>query len=787
VFSCCISWHRCSWAMAVLPCSCSASYVGTPQEGQSTAAWSSSSAAALPLAAQAAQAAQLHGAAAAHAAQTAQAHVHAAQAAHALAQQAADQLRGIHRQVPPTAQPPLAPEGRCLSARPSRECLPSPQPQVTHWSYTSPQPVQYTSSVSSVYSTTPSKYVTTVRQYSTQSTSVQLPTPQGTPSSAPRRSHPAQLLGPVEELRRFPNLDNQKPEEKNDKNDPQVSQDHPLMQRPPPEVQRPTLREDPDGMRRHLQALPKTPNLGRTQSSTPEPSPGRHVSETERPAPATPTLRPRTPEVVELEDSDEAARARGMNNGPEPAPMPDHVQASMSATAALATVKAIPESPAPSSAKEADISLPHAVPTDVEVDSTPTLPPTLASVEVAPPPPPSEVEVPAELVTEMEVPLQLDRSASRTETPASDPAAAAAEALRSAVGRRDVLALRSALTEAVSAGTSWELIEWAHDRSRDIEHEAWGNRLKESAMGALSEVLARTSALPETVSAACEYAWEAGVPAELLDSARQECGRRQLRQAAEQALLLALAERSSTLEVLEPVLQRAEKAGVEEELLHHARRRMEDLRDNARREESASMAEKDLEDHLLSATSSSQLEEALDAALRAHAPRKALDHAWQKKAMLDIQTWQAKKGDLGKRRPSVTITSVPVKESTPTPREENLTMPWVKECVSTPREEKVTIPLVKDSTPTPRDEHVTMPWVKDAACSSKDNYRGDSLAQSQGRWTVPPRLPTGAGAEASSPPPRTPPPRLRSRDKDEASSEVRDFRSQGCRPAIRNG
>eukprot|EP00439_Symbiodinium_sp_Y106_P021568 s7741_g2.t1 len=102
--------------------------------------------------------------------------------------------------------------------------------------------------------------------------------------------------------------------------------------------------------------------------------------------------------------------------------------------------------------------------------------------------------------------------------------------------------------------------------------------MQESAMGALNEVLARTSALPETVSAACEYAWEAGVPAELLDSARQECGRRQLRQAAEQALLLALAERSSTLEALEPVLQRAEKAGVEEELLHHARRRMEDPR-----------------------------------------------------------------------------------------------------------------------------------------------------------------------------------------------------------------
>ncbi|CAE7636727.1 TRAPPC6B [Symbiodinium microadriaticum] len=72
----------------------------------------------------------------------------------------------------------------------------------------------------------------------------------------------------------------------------------------------------------------------------------------------------------------------------------------------------------------------------------------------------------------------------------------------------------------------------------------------------------------------------AGVPAELLDS---ECGRRQLRQAAEEALLLALAERSLTLEVLEsqaqrPVLQRAEKAGVAEELLHHARRRMEGSR-----------------------------------------------------------------------------------------------------------------------------------------------------------------------------------------------------------------
>ena len=42
----------------------------------------------------------------------------------------------------------------------------------------------------------------------------------------PKPCNPTRSARPVEELRRFPNLDNQKPEEKNDKNDPQVSQEN---------------------------------------------------------------------------------------------------------------------------------------------------------------------------------------------------------------------------------------------------------------------------------------------------------------------------------------------------------------------------------------------------------------------------------------------------------------------------------------------------------------------------------------------------------------------------------
>ncbi|OLQ08994.1 hypothetical protein AK812_SmicGene7465 [Symbiodinium microadriaticum] len=197
---------------------------------------------------------------------------------------------------------------------------------------------------------------------------------------------------PVEELRRFPNLDNQKPEEKNDKNDPQVSQENEGVIEcclTCPTYKESTQLPKSSFYVQQFRAKAHLASQGRTQSSTPEASPGPRNSDIAAENSGglgrfflvlttnegVPTLRPSTFLAYHSQGKINLA---SRHCHPRLSGAVEHeggiggLQLQMRA---------------------AEISLPHAVPTDVEVDSTPTLPPTLASVEV---------EVPAELVTEME-------------------------------------------------------------------------------------------------------------------------------------------------------------------------------------------------------------------------------------------------------------------------------------------------------------------------------------------------------------------------------------------------
>ncbi|CAJ1456544.1 unnamed protein product [Effrenium voratum] len=81
------------------------------------------------------------------------------------------------------------------------------------------------------------------------------------------------------------------------------------------------------------------------------------------------------------------------------------------------------------------------------------------------------------------------------------------EALRAAVQKAELEALRLALEQAVLAGTSWELIEWAHDKFREMENQAWKLRMEGAARAALQQLMAQ-NASAETLSDACEHAWQ---------------------------------------------------------------------------------------------------------------------------------------------------------------------------------------------------------------------------------------------------------------------------------------
>eukprot|EP00931_Biecheleriopsis_adriatica_P004034 TRINITY_DN105768_c0_g1_i1.p1 TRINITY_DN105768_c0_g1~~TRINITY_DN105768_c0_g1_i1.p1 ORF type:complete len:870 (+),score=238.62 TRINITY_DN105768_c0_g1_i1:74-2683(+) len=240
-----------------------------------------------------------------------------------------------------------------------------------------------------------------------------------------------------------------------------------------------------------------------------------------------------------------------------------------------------------------------------------------------------------------------------SQVPDSMAAAGAAEALRAAVRGGELGALRAALPKAVAAGSSWEVIEWAQEKCREMEQEDWATHLQRRASIVLGDEMQRTAAQPDALDAACERAWEAGVQGEILDRAREETGRRQLRQSAEEALLAVLADRTAAVDSLKHAVQRAEKAGVHNDLLSHARRRLEDLQEQTQKQQLLARAEQRLEDQMLSGSGLLALEAALEEALEAGVRRKALEKAWQQKAKLETQAWQAQKTELASQRPSV--------------------------------------------------------------------------------------------------------------------------------------
>ena len=654
-----------------------------------------------PLAAQAAQAAQIHGAAAAKAAQTAQVHVQAAQAANALAQQAAEaHIRSLHGST-----------DHCLSARPREQIpvpaspkpasMPSPVHSVQSTVQYSPH-LQSSLSASSPYSP-PSQYVT-VRQYS--STSVQLPTPQGVPcSTAPRRSHPSAItqMRPVE-----PQLPSTLGERK-------LSQEHPLMQKPPLEGRPPLLQEKrvPELPKRRSRAehtsIQDSSNFSSVQTKTPERLVAEIVEDTIAP--------------VTLSDLEVAACPIETLKA---VPVKSEAPAPLDPATLPATLLLSREVLAEPGAEAMDTPVFNAVPMSLDFDT-------------------SDAKA-SEKDTE-----EADNKDSTDTSEALDPshvAAAASEALRRAVEQQQPPALREALAEAVAAGSGWELIEWAHDKCRELEHEAWKKDMQKASMNALQRLLDQPKVSADALSDACEQAWQAGVQAEALESAREECGRRRLRQAAEEALLSMLAERSccSTdfAERLQQALKQAEKAVISSDLMSYAAGRLEELHDQARRQEITAQASEELS--AFSPNTAAEMLPAMKTALAAGVSREVLDKAWEKKVNLEIHEWQAQKTKLSKRRPSVAVL-----------------------------QDLEDAPVVA----APSEEEVALAWrpkesASGSSCSESFVSRGDP--EIQGRWTVPPRLPSVDRAT----PPRTPPRSVMVTEEVEA----RDFRSNELRPHV---
>jgi len=224
------------------------------------------------------------------------------------------------------------------------------------------------------------------------------------------------------------------------------------------------------------------------------------------------------------------------------------------------------------------------------------------------------------------------------------------KALRIAAASGDAVALRAVLPQAILGGAQPELLEWAFDKCQELEHEAWAGRMRCSASQTLEEMLVRKDARAEWLAAAQDRAFEANVQGDLLARAREEIVRRQACQAAEEALLLALAERSALADALTQAVSCAEKAGVDVELLRYARRRLEDLQQYARRVAVSSKAEQSLADLVVSGNGIAETGAVVEEAQKAGASRKTLERAWKRKVTLEAQEWQVQKSELAGQR-----------------------------------------------------------------------------------------------------------------------------------------
>jgi len=242
-------------------------------------------------------------------------------------------------------------------------------------------------------------------------------------------------------------------------------------------------------------------------------------------------------------------------------------------------------------------------------------------------------------------------------TPRTD----SSETVRAAVRAQDPEGLRSALSEAISSG-AWQVAEWGYEQFLDLDEKDWKVRLQNSVMAAVSRALHQQSAAAEDLSEAVVHAADVGVRPELLSAAREETLRRQCRESAEQALLSLLADEPLPDE-LSQAITRAKQAGVHADLISFSQHRLEDIQKAASQAQASHKAEQMLVELMLAETGLVPFSKALGEALEVGVSRKALEQARLKKVQLESQAWKAEKNQAEKamtaKRPTVLVARAP--------------------------------------------------------------------------------------------------------------------------------
>jgi len=223
--------------------------------------------------------------------------------------------------------------------------------------------------------------------------------------------------------------------------------------------------------------------------------------------------------------------------------------------------------------------------------------------------------------------------------------------LLTAVEGHDIAALRAALPGAVMAGVSVEVVDQAHNRYIGWKEDALRARMRNSAAQALRDALCGDA--PECLVVTAEWARQAEVHGDLLDSARREIERRRACQDAEEALYAALNTPADSKDAprLGHAISGAERAGVSVGLLSHARGRLAQLEEFEHRQRAISQAEQTLLGVLDSRSDDvTAVTTALEAAIDVGVCREAIERGWKKKSALESHAWQTHKRELAGKK-----------------------------------------------------------------------------------------------------------------------------------------
>lgn len=239
---------------------------------------------------------------------------------------------------------------------------------------------------------------------------------------------------------------------------------------------------------------------------------------------------------------------------------------------------------------------------------------------------------------------------SATNLPA-DQEKSAMSCLVDAAEGKSLEALLEAIRQAIAAGISPELIEWAHSRREKLEAESFSLNMHRTAAQALQEALRGNST--DLLQSAFQRAQSIGVQGSLFDKARDELKRRQLRRDAEEALYAALhgVGHGTPFADLARAVDCAAAAGVSPDLVNHARRRFTEVEASARSQHVSLAAEQRLIELVESGGDVEALSVALEAAQEAGACLKIIESARKKKTELEERAWGAQTRDVVDRRP----------------------------------------------------------------------------------------------------------------------------------------